>query len=108
MDVYAMISIYGVDVCRRGAHISGYEYEKNIDDQVSPSVVPDDVIQAQSDKYWAPHPHTGVFVPATENKDRAGGEGGGFQAPPANGGNSVLDQKFWFRYLEDVEKPQQF
>nr|DAD19320.1 TPA_asm: hypothetical protein HUJ06_020783 [Nelumbo nucifera] len=91
--------------CRRGAHFS--VYDKNVDDQVLPSVVPDDVIQPQSEKYWAPHPQTGVFGPATEGKGGAGGERGGLHSPPANGESSVLEQKAWFRPLEDVEKPQQ-
>ncbi|KAK3229594.1 hypothetical protein Dsin_001475 [Dipteronia sinensis] len=85
---------------RRSAHTSAYD--KNVDDQVRPAVVPDDVIQPESDKYWAPHPRTGVFGPATENHESADGDS------PASGSNeSVLEEKAWFRptSLEDLEKP---
>ncbi|KAK0591637.1 hypothetical protein LWI29_005279 [Acer saccharum] len=85
---------------RRSAHTSAYD--KNVDDQVRPAVVPDDVIQPESDKYWAPHPRTGVFGPATENHESADGDS------PANGRDeSVLEEKAWFRptSLEDLEKP---
>ncbi|KAI6696121.1 hypothetical protein NL676_016240 [Syzygium grande] len=57
---------------RRATHSS--VYDKNLDDQVAPSVVPDEVIEAPSDKYWAPHPKTGVFGPATDLHLRAHGE----------------------------------
>ncbi|OAY44604.1 late embryogenesis abundant protein At5g17165 [Manihot esculenta] len=79
-------------------------YDKNIDDQVRPSVVPDDVIQQHSNKYWAPHPQTGVFGPATDSHLAAGGEGG-FSTSTAK--NSVLEETAWFRptSLEDLEKP---
>lgn len=75
-------------------------YDKNVDDQVRPSIVPDDVIAAQSDKYWGPHPKTGVFGPADQNS-----VAGGDPTAPAGNGPSVLDQKAWFRPLEDVDKP---
>ncbi|XP_010920066.1 late embryogenesis abundant protein At5g17165 [Elaeis guineensis] len=83
---------------RRGVHVS--TYDKNVDDQVRPSNVPDDVIAAQSDKYWGPHPKTGVFGPADQNSAP-----GGDPTAPAGNGPSVLDQKAWFRPLEDVDKP---
>ncbi|KAL5769868.1 hypothetical protein ACOSP7_014022 [Xanthoceras sorbifolium] len=89
---------------RRAAHTSAYD--KNVDDQVRPAVVPDDVIQPESDKYWAPHPQTGVFGPATEHGASAGGEQD--LHSPANGRDqSVLEEKAWFRptSLEDLEKP---
>lgn len=88
--------------CRRGAHFS--VYDKNVDDQERPTIVPDDVIEPQSDKYWAPHPQTGVFGPAVEHEGRAGGDHNSSLSPPPNG--SVLEQKAWFRPLEDIEKPQ--
>ncbi|KAA8533495.1 hypothetical protein F0562_031071 [Nyssa sinensis] len=85
---------------RRAVHVS--VYDKNPDDQVRPTVVPDDIIQPQSDKYWEPHPKTGVFGPATEHNHSAGSERG----LHANGGEeSVLEQKAFFRPLEDLEKP---
>lgn len=84
---------------RRGVHVS--MYDKNVDEQVRPTVVPDEVIEPQSDKYWAPHPQTGVFGPDTGNNPAPGGE-----SSAVNGGEeSVLEQKAFFRPLEDLEKP---
>lgn len=81
-------------------------YDKNPEEYVHPFVVPDEVIKAQSDKYWTPHPHTGVFGPATDHhhidsRDR------GFSIRPvtATSVDSVLEQKAFFRPLEDLEKP---
>ncbi|XP_022922449.1 late embryogenesis abundant protein At5g17165-like [Cucurbita moschata] len=90
---------------RRAAHSS--TYDKNHDEQVRPSIVPDDVIQPQSaDKYWAPNPQTGVFGPATINPVAA------VANHTANGGNYsiVEEEKAWFRptSLEDSEKPHGF
>ncbi|CAI9772063.1 unnamed protein product [Fraxinus pennsylvanica] len=51
---------------RRGVHVS--VYDKNIEEHVHSTVVPDYLILPQSDKYWAPHPQTGVFGPATDHK----------------------------------------
>ncbi|XWS58788.1 hypothetical protein CRYUN_Cryun08bG0063700 [Craigia yunnanensis] len=89
----------------RSAHASAYD--KNLDDQVHPTVVPDDVIQPESDKYWAPHPQTGVFGPATELNASAGGEQGSRSSLDNGGVNSVLEEKAWFRptNIEDLEKP---
>ncbi|KAK4256222.1 hypothetical protein QN277_009116 [Acacia crassicarpa] len=89
---------------RRAAYSS--LYDKNFDDQVRPTVVPDNVIQAaHSDKYWAPHPQTGVFGPQTENQNLQPSSA----ASTANAGTaaSVLEEKAWFRptSLEDLEKP---
>ncbi|KAG1361977.1 late embryogenesis abundant protein [Cocos nucifera] len=89
---------FAASVSKRGVHAS--TYDKNIDDQVSPSIVPDDVISVQSDKYWGPHPKTGVFGPADQNS-----AAGGDLIAPAGNGPSVLDQKAWFRALEDVDRP---
>ncbi|XP_062119850.1 late embryogenesis abundant protein At5g17165 [Humulus lupulus] len=89
---------------RRAAHTSAYD--KNPDEQTQSSVVPDDLIEPKSDKYWAPHPQTGVFGPATGHTTFAGGRGA--QAAPADGGEgSVLEQTAWFRptSIEDLEKP---
>lgn len=91
-------------VYRRAVHVS--VYDKNFDDQVRPTVVPDDVIQPGSDKYWSPHPQTGVFGPAAEHSQVAGGERSFYSSAAANGGeDSVLEQKAFFRPLEDLEKP---
>ncbi|CAN4100637.1 unnamed protein product [Withania somnifera] len=87
---------------RRAVHAS--VYDKNPEEHVQSFVVPDEVIKAQSDKYWTPHPHTGVFGPATDHhiasKER------GFSIRPASVSvDSVLEQKAFFRPLEDLEKP---
>ncbi|XP_039034129.1 uncharacterized protein LOC120170222 isoform X1 [Hibiscus syriacus] len=86
----------------RCAHSSAYD--KNLDDQVHATVVPDDVIQPQSDKYWAPNPQTGVFGPAAEQLNASVG---GEQGINSGGENSVLEEKAWFRptSIEDLEKP---
>ncbi|KAE8692564.1 Pentatricopeptide repeat-containing protein, putative isoform 1 [Hibiscus syriacus] len=86
----------------RSAHSSAYD--KNLDDQVHASAVPDDVIQLQSDKYWAPNPQTGVFGPAAGQLNASGG---GEQGIRSGGENSVLEEKAWFRptSIEDLEKP---
>lgn len=92
-------------ICRRLLH--GSVYDKNIDDHVCPVVVPDELIQPQSDKYWAPNPNTGVFGPDAEQNAAARAMGRGFYMSPADGGaESVLEQKAFFRPLEDLEKPQ--
>jgi hypothetical protein len=81
-------------------------YDKNVDEQVRPAFVPDDVIGGpdRPDKYWGPHPTTGVFGPAVVDGKLVAA--GAPVAAAANGtGGSVLDQKVWFRPLEDVEKP---
>ncbi|KAJ7982711.1 Hydrogen peroxide induced protein 1 [Quillaja saponaria] len=90
-------------------------YDKNPDDQIHHSVVPDDVIQPESDKYWAPHPQTGVFGPSSEQSPAATvGEDRSFrssssssEAANAGTGDSVLEQKAWFRptSIEDFERP---
>ncbi|XP_022990289.1 late embryogenesis abundant protein At5g17165-like isoform X1 [Cucurbita maxima] len=90
---------------RRAAHTSAYD--KNPDEQVRPSIVPDDVIQPQAaEKYWAPHPHTGVFGPEAEQPTAA------VATRAADGGNhaAVEEEKAWFRptSLEDSEKPHGF
>ncbi|CAH9058629.1 unnamed protein product [Cuscuta epithymum] len=85
----------------RAVHASAYD--KNIEEHAQPSAVPDEIIEAQSDKYWAPHPQTGVFGPDTVNTTSGGAAaaGEGF-APP----DSVLEQKAFFRPLEGLEKPE--
>jgi len=86
----------------------GSVYDKNIDDQVCPVVVPDDIIASQSEKYWAPNPQTGVFGPPSTGN--AGGSGeGGFYTSPLHGDHdseSVLEQKAFFRPVEDLDLPE--
>ncbi|CAI9774232.1 unnamed protein product [Fraxinus pennsylvanica] len=85
---------------RRGVHVS--VYDKNPEEHVRPTVVPDDIIAPQSDKYWAPNPQTGVFGPETDHKPTAG-----TAATASVSEDSVLEQKAFFRPLEveDLEKP---
>ncbi|KAK9144184.1 hypothetical protein Sjap_004087 [Stephania japonica] len=90
-------SLSPVSGLRKGVHTS--VYDKNVDEQVRPSVVPDDVIEPESDKYWAPHPQTGVFGPASDPNNAAPAS-----TSNGNGSETVLEQKAWFRPLEDVEK----
>ncbi|XP_059667367.1 late embryogenesis abundant protein At5g17165-like [Cornus florida] len=86
----------------RALHASSYD--KNPDEQVPPTVVPDEIIQPESEKYWAPDPKTGVFGPASE-QNLSGGERGFHSSPVDGAGDSVLEQKAFFRPLEDLEKP---
>lgn len=72
-------------------------YEKNPDDKIRGTVVPDDVIEQNSEKFWGPHPQTGVFGPSADHKPTA-----------AKGGeDSIMEQKAFFRPLEDLEKPSE-
>ncbi|GFY83375.1 hypothetical protein Acr_03g0001490 [Actinidia rufa] len=66
-----MNGIIAIIVCRRAVHVS--VYDKNVEDQVRPTVVPEDVIGSQPDKYWTPDPQTGVFGPATLHNPGEGG-----------------------------------
>lgn len=71
-------------------------YDKDIEEHVRPTIVPDEVIDANSNNYWGPNPNTGVFGPAHPNVSaRATGQAGDTT-------NSVLDQKVWFRPSDDV------
>ncbi|KAL7213929.1 hypothetical protein ACSBR1_026369 [Camellia fascicularis] len=91
---------------RRAVH--GSVYDKNLDELVHPTVVPDDVIKPQSDKYWAPHPQTGVFGPATKQGPATEqNPAAGFHSTVNGGEDSVLEQKAFFRPLEDLDKPSQ-
>jgi hypothetical protein len=82
-------------------------YDKNPEEQVRPAFVPDDVIggAGSPDKYWSPHPKTGVFGPAAVDTNQLGVAADAAAANAAAAGGTVLDQKVWFRPLEDVEKP---
>ncbi|CAA6669567.1 unnamed protein product [Spirodela intermedia] len=91
---------------RRAAELNQPEvhtssYDKNHEEHIRPALVPDDVIQPHSTTSWGPHPATGVFGPSDRNHHPDSST-----ASAGNGGAaSVLDQKAWFRPLEDVEKP---
>ncbi|KAJ6693715.1 hypothetical protein OIU85_004488 [Salix viminalis] len=96
-------SVSNTPFLSRAAHTS--VYDKNLDDELRPNVVPDEVIKPQSDKYWAPHPRTGVFGPATEQQLAESSRDGGSVA--SGGEDPAVDEKAWFRptSLEDLEKP---
>ncbi|KAI3471295.1 hypothetical protein Pfo_027958 [Paulownia fortunei] len=87
---------------RRAVHVS--VYDKNPEEHVHPTVVPDDVIPPQPEQYWAPHPQTGVFGPATDHKPASSGDLGLRVNASAD---SVLEQKAFFRPLENLDKPTQ-
>ncbi|XP_011075823.1 uncharacterized protein LOC105160234 isoform X2 [Sesamum indicum] len=84
----------------RSVHVSAYD--KNPEDNINPTVVPDHVIPAQPEEYWAPHPQTGVFGPASEDKPGASVHANGSDSGRAE---SVLEEKAFFRPLEDLDKP---
>ncbi|KAJ0249773.1 hypothetical protein HA466_0152210 [Hirschfeldia incana] len=73
-------------------------YDKNVEDDLQASAVPDDVIKPDSEKYWSPHPQTGVFGPSTT--EHSSGE------EAARQNSAVLEETAWFRptSLEDSDK----
>lgn len=85
---------------RRGVHVS--VYDKNLEEHVHSTVVPDYLILPESDKYWGPHPQTGVFGPTTDHNPATRGF---HSSSMSASGDSVLEQKAFFRPLEDLEKP---
>ncbi|CAH2055229.1 unnamed protein product [Thlaspi arvense] len=80
----------------RNGHSSAYD--KNVEDELHASAVPDDVIKPDSDQYWSPHPQTGVFGPSTAEHSPA--------AEAARQDSAVLEETAWFRpiSLEDSDK----
>ncbi|OWM75739.1 hypothetical protein CDL15_Pgr021904 [Punica granatum] len=80
-------------------------YEKNPDDQAPQPVVLDELIQPESEEYWAPNPQTGVFGPTSDHSSNPTehGEGGAHSSPEG----SVLEEEAFFRLtsIEDLEKP---
>ncbi|GER32229.1 hydrogen peroxide induced protein 1 [Striga asiatica] len=86
---------------RRAVHVSAYEKNEE-DDHVRPTVVPDHVIPTRPNNYWAPHPQTGVFGPVTNEKPASGGES---DLHTNASSDSVLEEKAFFRPMEDLEKP---
>lgn len=79
-------------------------YDKNLEENVRPAVVPDDVISPHAGNFWEPHPQTGVFGPVKDHDPSLTGERG-LHASASVG--SVLEQKAFFRPLEDLDKPIQ-
>ncbi|CAF2103538.1 late embryogenesis abundant protein At5g17165 [Brassica rapa] len=80
----------------RSGHSSGYD--KNVEDELQATAVPDDVIKPDSDKYWSPHPQTGVFGPSTTDQSAT--------AEATRQDSAVLEETAWFRpiSLEDSDK----
>ncbi|URD72850.1 seed specific protein Bn15D1B [Musa troglodytarum] len=77
---------------KRGVHASWYDKIE----EVRPSVVPDHAIDTKSDKYWGPHPTTGVFGPAADTGASAAVSGA---AANAASGPAALDRTVWYRPL---------
>ena len=69
-----------------------------MEDELQASAVPDDVIKPESEKYWSPHPQTGVFGPSTTEHSPSG--------EAARQDSAVLEETAWFRptSLEDSDK----
>ncbi|XP_071732151.1 late embryogenesis abundant protein At5g17165-like [Rutidosis leptorrhynchoides] len=83
-------------ILRRAVHVS--VYDKNVDEQVRPTLVPEEPLtRAVSETDWIPHPKTGVFGPADGQKLAV-------SEPKATIG-SVLEEKAFYRPLENLEKP---
>lgn len=100
----AFLLVIGVIHRARAVHQSSYD--KNVEEQARPAVVPDHVIDAHSsEKYWAPHPTTGVFGPTDDGSASASAGSGGSPAVAAGGGTSdAEEQTVWFRPQEGVDK----
>ncbi|XP_057774107.1 late embryogenesis abundant protein At5g17165-like [Salvia miltiorrhiza] len=81
---------------RRSVHVS--VYDKNPEEHIRATLVPDDVIPPQPEHYWSPHPQTGVFGPAKDHRAERG-------LHVRAAADSVLEQKAFFRPLEDLDKP---
>ncbi|KAH6771006.1 hypothetical protein C2S52_015809 [Perilla frutescens var. hirtella] len=88
------VAIPSLSIRKKSVHVSAYD--KNPEEQFRA----DDVIpRRQAEHYWCPHPQTGVFGPAKDHKPAALG---GLRLTAA-----CLDQKPFFRPLEDLDKPLQ-
>ncbi|EOA21785.1 hypothetical protein CARUB_v10002246mg [Capsella rubella] len=72
-------------------------YDKNVEEELQSSKVPDDLINPDSHKYWSPHPQTGVFGPSPSSTT---------DETSCSKEDSVMMEKAWFRptSLEDLDK----
>ncbi|KAF8102983.1 hypothetical protein N665_0189s0035 [Sinapis alba] len=79
----------------RNGHTSAYD--KNVEEELQASKMADD----DSDKYWSPHPRTGVFGPSTSSSTT--------DENRSSQDDSVMEEKAWFRptSLEDLDKSTQ-
>lgn len=80
----------------RSGHSSAYD--KNVEDELHASAVPDEVLKPDSDQYWSPHPQTGVFGPSTTDHSST--------TEVARQDSAVLEETAWFRptSVEDTDK----
>ncbi|KAJ4882636.1 hypothetical protein Rs2_32729 [Raphanus sativus] len=86
----------------RNGHTSAYD--KNVEEELQSSKVPDELIKPDdSDKYWSPHPRTGVFGPSTSSSTTDITE-----ENRSSQDDSVMEEKAWYRptSLEDLDKTQ--
>lgn len=97
--------MYNIIICwcsTRKLHSCVYE-KKDEDLAAFPTMVQENIVdELHSGKHWAPNPATGVFgpehtVPPSHATERA---------LPATVSGSVLEQKVWFRQLEDGDEAQ--
>ncbi|XP_076920995.1 late embryogenesis abundant protein At5g17165-like [Bidens hawaiensis] len=82
-------------ICRRKLHDSLYEMEVEEEVEASPPV--EDILH-EPEEYWEPDPDTGVFLPASEQNSEE-------PAVTCATEDTVLDEKAFFRPLEDLEPP---
>ncbi|CAN7034731.1 unnamed protein product [Brassica oleracea var. botrytis] len=77
-------------------------YDKNVEEELQPSKVPDELIKSESDKYWSPHPQTGVFGPSSSSTTDTADE----KLSRGSQEDSGMEEKAWFRptSLEDLNK----
>ncbi|KFK44648.1 hypothetical protein AALP_AA1G285800 [Arabis alpina] len=82
----------------RNGHTHTSTYDKNVEEELQASKVPDELIKPDSEKYWSPHPQTGVFGPSSSSNTTDENRGGQK--------DSVMEEKAWFRptSLEDLDK----
>ncbi|KAI3807936.1 hypothetical protein L1987_23874 [Smallanthus sonchifolius] len=85
-------------VCRMKLHESAYEKELEDEVDVNVEVTPVEDVLHQPEEYWEPDPETGVFVPASEQSSDE-------PAVTCTTEETVLDEKAFFRPLEDLEAP---
>ncbi|KAJ0243685.1 Late embryogenesis abundant protein [Hirschfeldia incana] len=84
----------------RNGHTSAYD--RNVEEESQASKVPDELIKSDSEKYWSPHPQTGVFGPSSSSTTDTTDENCSTQD------DSAMEEKAWFRptSLEDMDKTQ--
>ncbi|VVB14876.1 unnamed protein product [Arabis nemorensis] len=97
-DIIAKNNVFSSrGIAIRNGHTS--TYDKNVEEELQSNKVPDELIKPDSDKYWSPHPQTGVFGPSSSSTDTTDKNRGGQE-------DSMMKEKAWFRptSLEDLDK----